>query len=561
MPRAFKSYFKRLTLFSAFIIPAITCLTLPGCFDSSVLGTITPPTVISVSPPDNSDTALVSTDVTATFYDDMNATSIASAFSLTLNGTTVPATISYETTTKTATLTPTSGLLPGSEYRAIIDSSIENIKGSTPLSTDYVWSFTTAPAMLLGSKNADGVTGNDISTNADIDATGRYLAFESEANNLTSIPTTLNRLHIYRKDTVSGEVILVSSDASGLVEANNTAANPRVSANGRYVVFESSATNLDTDITLSPNGPTQIFLKDLNDHSITLVNRSADLSPDNGISGAGNAMVSDDGRYIVFQSSDPNLSLIDGGGIVQIYRKDMNDEVVEMISRSAADVAGNAASTNPEMSADGSHIVFESEATNFSSTNGFKNIYHVDTNVAHAVEQITLTTTDAEANADGHMPSVSDNGSMVVFHTVAALDGTQDTNGVEDIYLRDRLSATTILISANPETTNSGNAASSNAKISSSGDYVTFESLASDLVSGDAFGIRDIFVRDYSNTDEIIIVRVNLPSSSEPVTADSSHPVIGSDGRYVSFESIFKFTADDTDTLADVFRVHNNTHP
>jgi Tol biopolymer transport system component len=89
---------------------------------------------------------------------------------------------------------------------------------------------------------------------------------------------------------VSGEVILVSSDESGMVEANNTAGNPRLSANGRYVVFESSATNLDADITTSPGDPTQIFLKDLDDHSITLVSRSADLSPDNGISGASNAM-------------------------------------------------------------------------------------------------------------------------------------------------------------------------------------------------------------------------------------------------------------------------------
>lgn len=560
MPGTFKSFRQRLTLFSTFIITAIICLILPGCFFESSTGTVVQSVVIAVSPSDSSDTALVSTDITATFLDDMNATSIDSAFFLTMNGTPVPVTISYEATTKTATLSPASDLLPATEYRATIDSSIENVIGKTPLNTDYVWSFTTSPAMLLVSKNEDGVSGNDISTNADIDSTGRYIVFESEANNLTSVATTLNRLHIYRKNTVSGEIVLVSSDESGLAEANNTASNPRLSANGRYVVFESSATNLDSDIIISPNGPTQIFLKDLDDHSITLVSRSTDLSPDNSVTGSSNARISADGRYIVFQSSDPTLSLIDGGGIVQIYRKDMNDESVEMISRSATDVAGNAASTNPDMSTDGRHIVFESVATNFTSSNSFKSIYYIDTNVAHAVEQINLTTANAEANTDSHMPSVSDDGSMVVFHTVAALDGTLDINGVEDVYLRDRLLLSTQLISANLNTTNSANAASNNAQISGNGDYVVFESLASDLVSNDTLGIKNIFVRNLSASPDIIN-QVDTPTSGLPVTTNSNGAAISSDGRYVSFESAYKFTADDTDSLNDVFRTHNSTHP
>ncbi|MDT8452810.1 MAG: Ig-like domain-containing protein [Gammaproteobacteria bacterium] len=549
-------------LFSTFIIPAIISLMLPGCFFESSSGTFVQSAVIAVSPPGSSDTALVSTEITASFRDDINAATLDSAFFLTLNGTPVATTLSYEATTKTATLTPAPDLLPGTEYRATIDSSIEDVTGNTPLSSDYVWSFTTSPAMMLVSKNEDGVSGNDLSSNADIDSTGRYIVFESEAGNLTSVATTFNRLHAYRKDTVSGEVILVSSDESGMVEANNAASNPRLSANGRYVVFESSATNLVTDITLSPNGPTQIFLKNLDDHSITLVSRGADMSPDNSVTGSRNARISDDGQYIVFQSSDPNLSAIDGGGVVQIYRKDMNDESVEMISRSAAGVAGNAASTHPEISADGRYIVFESMATNFTASNGFRNIYYVDTNATtHAVELISLTTTDTEATADSHMPSVSDDGTTVAFHTIAMLDATLDTNGADDVYLRDRLLPSTQLISVNPNTTNSGNAASNNASIRGNGDYIAFESLASDLVVNDVLGIRDIFVRDYSNTDEIIIDRINLPATGDLVTAGAYHPVISSDGRYVSFHSVFSFTNDDADILNDVFRAHNNTHP
>jgi hypothetical protein len=73
LPNAFKSYRKRLTLFSAFIIPALIGLILPGCFFESSSGTFVQPAVIAVSPPGSSDTALVSTDITATFLDDINA--------------------------------------------------------------------------------------------------------------------------------------------------------------------------------------------------------------------------------------------------------------------------------------------------------------------------------------------------------------------------------------------------------------------------------------------------------------------------------------------------------
>lgn len=562
MPSTFKPYCQRLTLFSAFVIVTLTGLILPGCFFEFSSGTAVQPAVIAASPPGSSDTALVSTTITVSFRDDINAASLDSAFFLSMSGTPVASTLSYEATTKTAMLTPASDLIPGTEYRATIDSNIEDITGNTPLSSDYVWSFTTGPAMLLVSKNKDGVSGNDLSTSADIDSTGRYIVFESEASNLVTLATTLNQRHIYRKDTLTGEVILASSDDTGLVEANNTAGNPRLSANGRYVVFESAATNLDSDIIISPNGPTQIFLKDLDNNAITLVSRSADLSPDNSVTGSSNASVSNDGRYIVFQSSDPNLSPIAGGGIVQVYRKVMNDESVEMISRNAADAAGNAASTNPEMSADGTYIMFESAATNLTLTtpSSYTHIYYVDTSITHAVELISLTTAGDEATAHSYKPSVSDDGSRVVFHTAAALGGTLDTNSVDDVYLRDRLLPSTQLISASPKT-NSGNAASNNASISGNGDYVVFESLASDLVSGDTRGIRDIFVRDHSNTDEIIIDRVSLPVSGEPVTANSNHPVISNDGRYVSFHSIFRFTVDDTDILNDVFRAHNSTHP
>jgi hypothetical protein len=546
----------RFKLIAAFLVVGIISLLQPGCDCSSSDSTSIPSAITSVSPASSSTSALVTTDVTALFRDDMDSATIESAFSLTLNSNQVAATVSYDETTKTATLSPDSDLVSGAEYRATIASSVKDINGSSPLSSDYVWSFTISPAMLLTSKNANGVSGFDVSQSADIDATGRYIVFESKATNMTSDATTRNRLHIYRKDTITGEVILASSTSEGL-EGDNDASNPSISSNGRYVVFESKASNFSRN---AYGSNLQIYLKDLDNGSIDLVSRNDFGFPDNSATGASNAKVSDDGRYILFQSSDGFMSPIAVDGIDQIYLKDISEDIlagpVQMISRTANDIAGDTASNNPDMSADGTHIVFESAATNLPTSNNLNHIYYVNTSVPHTVEQISVTTNGTEATADSNKPSISKNGSTIVFHSNATNLDEADNNGTSDVFLHYRPLALTMLISANPNTGESGNGASSNAHISDNADYVVFESLALDLAIGGTSGIRSIFVRDLPALPEIIIEKLDIPSSTLP----SNEPAISADGRYVSFHSDEAF-AGDTNSLSDVFRAHNSAHP
>jgi hypothetical protein len=563
MPKTSKSHNDRFKLIAAFLTVGIISLIQPGCScSSSNNGTSQPSAVTSVSPLSDSASSLVTTNVSAIFNNDMDGDTVITAFTLTLNNSPVPAIVNYDSVTKTALLTPQADLASDAEYRATIDSSVKDVNGDSPLSSNYVWSFKISSAMQLVSKNSSGVSSNDISRNSDIDATGQFIVFESEATNLASVATTLNRQHIYRKDTISGEVLLVSSDASGLVEANNQASNPSISSNGRYVVFNSKATNLDAAI--NSNGISQVYLKDMDDGSIDLVSRNAFLVPaNNGLDDVKNAKVSDDGTLIVFESGDSNLSAIISGGVTQIYLKNMKDESVTMISRTTADTAGNNASNNPDMSADGTHIVFESLATNFTASNSIKHIYYVDANATtHTVEQISLSSAGTEATADSNLPSVSDDGLMVVYHTgTDTILDAADANGAIDVYLRYRPLLFTKLVSANPNTGNSGNNDSSNASINGDANYVVFESLASDLVTGDISGAKDIFVRDLSDLPEKKIDRINNPVGGEEPSSDSDKPVISHDGRYASFHSIVPYTLDDTDTLIDVFRAYNSTIP
>jgi len=164
-----------------------------------------PSAITAVSPPPNSETALVSTTVSVIFSDDMDGTTLtSSSFTLTTGGTPITAVVSYDPTTRTAILRPDNDLLSAAEYRATVSATVEDASGGNPLTSDYVWSFVISPATTLVSKDAVAVVGNDKSARSAIDASGRFIVFESEATNLSAAATTLNRNHIYRKDTVTG---------------------------------------------------------------------------------------------------------------------------------------------------------------------------------------------------------------------------------------------------------------------------------------------------------------------------------------------------------------------
>ena len=539
------------------IVIGLISLIQPGCDCSSSSGTGVPSAITSEFPPENSDGALVSTLVTATFRDDMNGSTInKTTFTLTLGGAPVAvASVTYDAATKTATLTPAEDLVSGSEYRASVSSSVTDIDGILPLARDYVWSFTISSVTFLVSENDSNAVGNNASATSDISGNGRYVVFESTATNLTSDAVTNLRTHIYRKDTITGEVLLVSSDANGL-EGNNNSFSPRISDDGRYVVFESRATNFSTIVT---GGTNQVFIKDLEDDSVELVSRDA-----TGLTTANNAssspVVSNDGMLVAFVSTATNLTAISSGGIAQVYLKNLSNESIEMISRTSGNAAGDTASANPDMSPDGVHIVFESRASNLPATNAFLHIYYVDTSAtSHSVEQISVNSNGStEATADCFNPSVSDDGSHVVFHTIAALD-TLDTNGFIDVYFRDRNTPLTRVVSANPSTQNGGNGNSLNGRINGDDNYVTFESFASDLATDGMVGVKDIYIRDLSTNPTITIDKINLTPTGGEADQDSQNAAISSDGRYVSFDSAFGYDTADTNTLNDIYRAYNST--
>ena len=550
----------RWSFITSVLMIGLISLVLPGCNWGSS-DSFTSAIIASVFPVQNSDTALVSTNVIAFFGIDMNGPSVESSFTLTESGgTDQPAAVIYDATTQSAILDPVTDLKSGTEYRATISSTVQDANGNMPLASDFVWSFTISQATELVSKDIDGVVGNDLSANSAIDGTGRYIAFESEATNLVAAFTTFNRNHIYRKDIISGEVLLVSSDATGL-EANNSSFTPRISDDGRFVVFASNATNLSS--TISTGGILQVFIKDMEDGSVNLVSRdSLGLTAANNISS--NPDVSNDGRYIIFESGANNLSLLTNNGFTQIYRKDMSDESIEMISRNTSQSAGGSGNSNrPAMSPDARFIVFDSNAGNtiVLGASGDRHVYFVDMDTPpNVTEQISVNSSLVQGNAASVNASVSDDGVFIAFESIATNLITGDTNGaLSDIFRRDRTAPGLTQLVSTPDGTTSGDDASIAASISRDGTYVAFESAATNLVIETSLGLTDIFVRDFSTAPSVTIQKINLSQSGSEASNNSGNASISSDGRYVSFVSPFNYDITDTNTIDDVYRSYNST--
>jgi len=551
------------------ILPVLTlgliCVMQLGC-DSNSSGSFVPsapitptlpPAITAVFPPQNSDGALVSTLISATFSDDMNESTITTtSFTLTLGGVPVAvASVSYDAITRTATLTPDADLVSSSEYRATISSTVENSAGVTPLTADFVWSFSVSPTTALVSKDSDAVVGNDVSARSAIDASGRYIVFESEATNLASAFTTLNRNHIYRKDTVTAEVVLVSSDANGL-EANDGSSSPRISDDGRFVVFESLATNLSP---ISTGGTQQVFIKDLVDGSVDLVSRdTTGLVVANAA--AENPDVSNDGRVIVFESNATNLSDLTTNGATQIYLKNMADDSIDMISSDTTLLSGgNGSSNRAYMSPDAQFIVFDSTAGNsiVTGATATRSVYLVDMVDPNTTLLISVDSFGNQGNGASIDASVSNDGNFIAFESGASNLVAGGTI-LSDIYRRDRTGSQTLLVST-PDGLTSGNNASVNASISSDGTYVAFVSASTNLVFETVLGLNDIFVRDFSTLLTVTLNKINLTQTGGEANNDSGNASISSDGRYVSFDSAFDYDITDTNTINDVYQSYNST--
>lgn len=360
--------------------------------------------------------------------------------------------------------------------------------------------------------------------------------------------------HVFLRDRQTGATRVVDVRLDGLSAPEN-AFGASVTPDGRYVVFLGQGTTLVAGLkyyaafreTMAyrrdmQTGTTQIVsVNPAGDHSVNVV--------------GGEVVVSDDGRYVAYTSSDVSAvsGLTKSGDFRAVFLRDMQTNTTVLVSRNLAgngQINGN--STDISISADGRYVVFNSTAPDLApgDANAKSDVFRFDRTTGQ-VQLVSVRRTGDGAgdgqsgDADYYRPVMTPDGRFVLFGSFARDLVSNDANGQWDVFVRDMTNGTTQLASIDT-TGQAGNANSALGSLSSDGRYAVFVSNASDLVAGDANGKSDVFARDLQ-TGTTTLVSVNAAGTGSgngavslrpdgPYTA-TTRPAISADGRFVAFRS------------------------
>jgi Tol biopolymer transport system component len=240
----------------------------------------------------------------------------------------------------------------------------------------------------------------------DISADGRYVVFSSEATNLVDDDTNGDS-DVFVHDLVLGSTSRVSVSTQG-TQAHGPSFQPRISADGRYVVFRSIASDL-----VPGSGPSQIFVRDLVEQTTELASKDS-----SGVPAVGNSMtatISGDGRYVFFASDAKNL-VADDVAFIQLYRHDRITGNTILVSRNSMGEVGDYFSQSPATTSNGRYAVFESWASNLGgvdTNNSWDIFWHdCDTGVTRRVSTDALGT---QGLGDSQLGAITDDGDFIAF--------------------------------------------------------------------------------------------------------------------------------------------------
>lgn len=330
---------------------------------------------------------------------------------------------------------------------------------------------------------------------------------------------------VFVHDRISGTTVRASV-ATGGAEADGASSAPSISGDGRYVAFTSEADDLVGDDT---NTFSDVFLHDTTLNTTERVSTST--AGDNGNLPAGAPSLSWDGRFVAFYSLSSNLVSGDTNSWWDVFVKDRSNGYTERVSMSSGGVQGNGMSSEPAISFDGRYVAYTSQATNLvgGDANATDDIYLRD-RVLNSTERISVASDGSNTDGGSSKPSLSYDGQFVSFESLATNIVVTDTNGTWDVFVRNRTGALNERVSVASD----GSQAQGNSRgraISWDGGRVAFASSGSMLVPGDSNLVADAFIRDrFASTTS----RTSA-SGAIQVSAEAFDSTIAGDGRSSSF--------------------------
>lgn len=399
---------------------------------------------------------------------------------------------------------------------------------------------TTTHALERANLGPGGVEANDEALHVDISADGRFIVFDSYATNL--LPEDSDAIDdVYLLDRQTGELELISVNSDEM-KGNGTSDRPAVSDDGNYVVFASSSTNLVAGRTggiylRNRLAGTTEFI------SVTTTGGQASSATDTAISG--------NGMFVAFRSFSSNLVDGDTNGKTDIFLRDVMAGTTERISISQAELESDDHSYDPCVSYDGSYVAFESEATNLvdDDFNGDRDVFVRD-RILNDTIRVSVGGVNTEGNNDSTTPTISSDGKLVAFNSYADnLIGAADTNVRGDIFVRDINAMTTERVSV-PTGGGEANGSCYSPSMSPSGKYVAFFSDSSNLVNG--FSLGEIYVHNRV-TNETTIVSEKFGGGETTSIYEPEEPVVGNDGTVAFSSEADDLVETDTNMVYDVF--------
>jgi Tol biopolymer transport system component len=356
-----------------------------------------------------------------------------------------------------------------------------------------------------------GMPGHNINSGPTISADGRFVAFSSSGFTLVNGDTNLCDppggsaeepcLDVFVRDRQTGTTERVSVSSSE-EQSNGPSYSAEISADGRFVAFESMASNLvagDTNTCQLDGDPElescpDIFVRDRLMGTTERVSVSTGGGQSDTISTG--PSISGDGRFVSFTYFGSNMVPSDGNGVPDGFVRDRQMGTTERVTVSDGEAEANGYSQAGRMSGDGRFVALWSEATNLVSgdTNGVVDAFIRD-RLAGTTVRVSVSSAEAQGNALSSPGPVSADGRFIAFFSEASNLVSGDTNGVEDAFLRDLQMGTTerVSVGSGGVQANDFGAATD---ISADGRFVSLWSNASNMVPNDNNDRLDIFVHD-----------------------------------------------------------------
>lgn len=411
---------------------------------------------------------------------------------------------------------------------------------------------TCSPRVRLVSSAPSGEPGNRESQAPAISADGRVISFHSAATNLIAGDTNdMDDVYVFDRET--GEVSRVSVSSDG-VEGNYWSRASSLSRDGRYVVFESLASNLVKD---DLNGELDVFRHDRETGETIRVSLAHDGSElNNGGGYAALPIISGDGNLVAFTSAAANLVPDDTNDYLDQFVRDVTAQTTIRVSLasdgSQAEKLLLTSTVAPQISGNGRYVTFVSFWSGFGGEDdSYEDVYRRDLrdSVTHHISYSKLPSVNDGNSAN---PSISADGRFVVFDSRSSALVEGDTNDAIDVFIRDMSSGAIerVSVSSEGEEGNGWSYLSVQRSVSNDGRYVVFSSQATNLVEGDTNALTDVFVRDRLLKKTI---RVSVGPNGEEADGYSAEPSISGDGKFVVFQSTSRTFGIDTDGVLHVW--------